>query len=385
MEDESCSFCDGVNLLWGKNAQGKSNILEGVYFFARGKSFRGAKEKELIKFGDSAAALSLTFHREGDVFPVELSAQIPAAGKKTLLRNGGKLASVRDMIGDFRAVLFCPAHLSLVSGAPAVRRSFMDIALSQLYPAYLENLAKYKRLLLQRNALIKDAQTKKIKPHEEIWQAYATQMADLACEIAAKRCAYMARLDLAVSELFENMTGGRETPKLVYRSELLQKGAFASDTADAADEVDEADEADERDAKNLIFTDGKDRIYRLLTENIDREIRNGATLFGIHKDDIAVKLNEKQAKLFASQGQQRSIALAMKLAEGEISKELGGEYPVFLLDDVLSELDGERRDFVLSKLRGRQIIVTSCEPELFGGGGADRLLHIENGKIMGTE
>lgn len=407
LEDESCSFCDGVNLLWGKNAQGKSNILEGVYFFARGKSFRGAKEKELIKFGGGAAYLSLTFQKDADTFPVELSAEIPAAGKKTLLRNGGKLPCVRDMIGDFRAVLFCPSHLSLVGGAPAVRRNFMDIALSQLYPAYLESLSKYKRLLLQRNALIKDCQIKKMRPGEEIWQAYAAQMTELACEIAAKRFAYMSRLNTSVHDIFQSMTGGRESPTLTYRSELLQKGFAAPEQESAAGaetesgtefgsaalsetdpmtaDIPYANESDEKTAADIIFTDGKSRIYKLLTENIDREIKNGATLFGIHKDDISVKLNEKQAKLFASQGQQRSIALAMKLAEGEISKEIGGEYPVFLLDDVLSELDGERRNFVLSKLHGRQIIVTSCEPELFYGGGADRLIHIENGKIMGTE
>ena len=165
VEDERCEFCDGVNLLWGRNAQGKSNMLEGVYFFARGKSFRGAKERELIGFGESSASLSLTFERESDRYPVTLGAEIPAAGKKVLSRNGGKLSGIRDMIGDFRAVLFCPMHLTLVSGGPAIRRGFMDIALSQLYPAYLESLTRYKKLLAQRNALIKDAGMK----NEQVW------------------------------------------------------------------------------------------------------------------------------------------------------------------------------------------------------------------------
>lgn len=361
VEDEVCDFCDGVNLLWGKNAQGKSNMLEGVYFFARGKSFRGAKEKELIRFGGEAARLSLDFRRDEDKFPVKLEALIPTAGRKLLSRNGGKLSGVRDMIGDFRAVLFSPTHLTLVSGGPAVRRNFMDIALSQLYPAYLESLSAYKRLLLQRNALIKDVQMKKILPSEEIWEAYALQMSALSAGIAQRRYEYMKELNCSVKELFSGMTGGREEPELIFHSEALPA-----------------------DPDN-IMTEGKDSVYRSLTENTEREIKYGATLFGIHKDDIAIKLNGKEAKLFASQGQQRSLALSMKLAEGEMSKKLGGEYPVFLLDDVLSELDSERREFVLSKLRGRQIIVTSCEPDLFSGGGADRLIHIENGKIIGTE
>ena len=361
VEDERCEFCDGVNLLWGRNAQGKSNMLEGVYFFARGKSFRGAKERELIGFGESSASLSLTFERESDRYPVTLGAEIPAAGKKVLSRNGGKLSGIRDMIGDFRAVLFCPMHLTLVSGGPAIRRGFMDIALSQLYPAYLESLTRYKKLLAQRNALIKDAGMKKLSPAPEIWEAYAEQMSILSADIASRRNAYMTELNVAVAELFASMTGGREEPSLSYHSEAL--------TEDPSE----------------IVTAGREAVFRALTENTDREIKYGATLFGVHKDDITVRLNGREARLFASQGQQRSLALSMKLAEGEMSKSIGGEYPVFLLDDVLSELDSERRDFVLSKLSGRQIIVTSCEPELFAGGGADKLIHIENGKIIGTE
>lgn len=361
IENETLELCPGVNLLWGRNAQGKSNMLEGVYFFARGKSFRGAKEKELILFGHDRSHISLDFERDGDTYPVNLDAVIPTAGKKTVSRNGGKLPGIRDMIGDFRAVLFCPMHLTLVSGGPAIRRNFMDIALSQLYPAYLESLTAYKRLLAQRNALIKEVQIRKTPPAKEIWEAYALQMAELSADICARRFAYMTDIDGAVAQLFSQMTGGRETPALSYRSEAL------------------TDDPDE------IRTAGRDSVYRSLCENTEREIKYGATLFGVHKDDIAVKLNGKEARLFASQGQQRSIALSMKLAEGEMSKKIGGEYPVFLLDDVLSELDGERREFVLSKLSGRQIIVTSCEPDLFSGGGADKLIHIENGRIIGTE
>ena len=353
--EEKCTFSDGVNLLWGQNAQGKSNMLEGVYFFARGRSFRGAKEKELIRFGESSAALSLEFQKERDTFPVNLGAVIPSAGKKAISRNGGKLGSVRDMIGDFRAVLFCPAHLTLVSGGPALRRSFMDIALCQLYPAYLDSFSRYKKILFQRNALIKDCGMKKISPGSEIWEVYAQQMSVLGADIARRRYEYMTKLELCVKDLFSQMTNGTEEPSVIYKSEAVTDG-----------------EAD------------TDSLFRSLTENVDREIKYGSTLFGIQKDDIAIKLNSREARIFASQGQQRSLALSMKLAEGEMSREIVGEYPVFLLDDVLSELDGERRSFVLSKLKERQIIVTSCEPDLFSGGGADKLIQIKNGKIIET-
>lgn len=361
IESESCSFSDGVNVLWGKNAQGKSNILEGIYFFARGRSFRGAKEKEMIRFQDSAARLQLEFSRDGEHYPVTLSASLPSDGRKTLFRNGAKLSGSKEMIGNFRAVLFCPAHLTLVSGGPALRRSFMDIALSQLYPAYLDSLSRYNRALSQRNALIKKAQTEKVKFDPVIWETYAEQMSAFGADVFLRRLEYMNELSAQVEKLFDSMTSGREKPSIAYRSSALGDG----------EEMRESSKA---------------KLFEALTANIDREIAFGATLYGVHKDDITVRLNGKDAKIYASQGQQRSLALSMKLAEGEMSKKISGEYPVFLLDDVLSELDGDRRAFILRNLSDRQLIVTSCEPDIFRSmDSSSRLIHIKDGSIAEVE
>lgn len=354
IDGERCEFADGVNVLWGRNAQGKSNTLEGIYFFARGRSFRGAKEKEMIAFGKKRASLSLEYICDGAEMPVTLAAELPAEGRKALFRGGARLSGAKEMIGEFRAVLFCPSHLMLIGGGPSLRRSFTDIALSQLYPVYLDSLSRYNRALIQRNALIKRAQTEKTDP--SLWEVYAEQLSVLGADIARRRCIYLGELESFVCDIFGDMTDGAEKPSLSYRSLLCRDGE--------------------------VTDDGRDRLYSALLAEKDREIRMGATLFGIHKDDIALKINGKEAKLYASQGQQRSLALAMKLAEGETSKRITGEYPVFLLDDVLSELDGRRRSFILSHLSGRQIIVTSCEPEIFTKDkGADRLIHIEKGKI----
>lgn len=364
IESETCRFCDGVNVLWGKNAQGKSNILEGIYFFARGRSFRGAKEKEMILFKKEMAELSLDFIKDTDKYPVTLTARIPAEGRKALFRNGAKLQSSKEMIGNFRAVLFCPAHLSLVGGGPALRRNFMDIALSQLYSSYLDSLSCYNRAMAQRNALIKKVQSMGGRnPYDTaIWETYAEQMAHHGARVFEKRLEYMSCLSEEIEKLFFEMTEGAEAPSVSYRSSVLGDG--------------------EEDIREM----GKAKLFSALTENIDREINFGSTLYGVHKDDIAVKLNGKDAKTYASQGQQRSLALSMKLAEGELSKKIGGEYPVFLLDDVLSELDAHRRKFVLQSLRDRQLIVTSCEPDIFRSmdTGA-RLLHTENGKIINID
>lgn len=364
IESETCSFADGVNVLWGKNAQGKSNILEGIYFFARGRSFRGAKEKEMIRFKDSEAELNLDFIRDNDKYPVNLGAKIPREGKKILFRNNAKLQSSKEMIGQFRAVLFCPAHLSLVSGGPALRRSFMDIAISQLYPAYLDSLSRYNRALIQRNALIKKAQSEgKNAIDSFIWETYAEQMATFGADVFLRRLEYMKELSASIEELFFKMTEGREKPTLSYRSSALGEG----------------------DSQELL-ENAKTKLFDSLMANISKEIHMGSTLYGTHKDDIYVRLNGKDAKIYASQGQQRSLALSMKLAEGELSRKISGEYPVFLLDDVLSELDSDRRSFVLSNLSKRQLIVTSCEPDIFRSmGKASRLLHTENGRIVSVD
>lgn len=313
----------------------------------------------MIRFGEKQAQLSLTFQKDGAEYPVTLEADLPHAGKKILRRSGARLSGVREMIGTFRAVLFCPLHLSLVGGGPALRRSFLDIALSQLYPAYLDSLSRYNRILAQRNALIKSGFT----GDAAVWEVYARQMAQLGADIAARRYAYMQKLEGHVADIFAGMTAGKEIPRLVYQS-----GALPEEKLDSGE----------------IRVAGEKRLFAALTGSVERELRYGATLYGIHKDDISIRLNDREAKAYASQGQQRSLALAMKLAEGEMAKAVGGEYPVFLLDDVLSELDGQRREFILRSLTGRQIIVTACEPAYFGTGAADavQMLHVQDGKIL---
>ncbi len=356
VERENLSLGEGVNVIYGDNAQGKSNMLEGLYFFARGRSFRGAREKELIRFGEKSCSLELTFSSENRKNPIVLSAEIPAQGKKILCRNGARLTGIKEMMGNFRAVLFCPAHLSLVDGGPAMRRSFLDIALGQLYPAYIDSLSDYNRTLAQRGAILKEAQSAKVDPY--LLDVYAKRLAAEGARLAARRWAYVLELSEAVAEIFSDMTEGREVPSLAYKCDFIDEGMS---------EVE-------------IVSEGEKRLYSMLCESLDRDIRYGATSYGVHRDDIAVKLNSKEAKLFASQGQKRSVALAMKLSEGEISKKLTGEYPVFLLDDVLSELDMSRRRFIMSRLCGRQIIVTSCEDTLFEGDGVN-FIHVRGGRV----
>ncbi len=339
-------FSPEVNVLWGMNAQGKSNILEGIYYFARGRSFRGVRDRDLIMFGAGHADFELEFTRGTSETKVTLTAQIPSVGKKKLLRNGAPLRGSAEMLGAFRAVLFCPAHLSIIDGGPGERRAFLDIAIAQTSQSYVYYLSNYRRFLTERNALLKRyASGIKVTPEE--WETYAEQLSLAAARIHSERKRYCAEMTGDVVEYFREMTSGREEPCLRYVTHM-----GASDDP----------EAEEFDCAATL--------KQKLTQNIEREAAAGATLWGPHKDDISVTVNGKEARLFASQGQRRSIALAMKLAEGEISRRLTGEYPVFLLDDVFSELDADRRSFIMEKLRGRQIIVTSCEPTVIPEGTA---------------
>lgn len=157
MSECAVSLGEGVNVLWGMNAQGKSNILEGIYYFARGRSFRGAKDRELIRFGSDFTRATLSFRRDGYENDTVLEAVIPKNGKKHLFRGGAPLSSPSEMMGSFRAVLFCPAHLSMVTGGPLERRTFMDIAISQLSGTYLSCLRRYAKVLAERNTLLKNA------------------------------------------------------------------------------------------------------------------------------------------------------------------------------------------------------------------------------------
>lgn len=315
------ALCDGVNVFVGDNAQGKTNALEGIYYFARGKSFRGARDRELIRLGSDSAALELEFsdaHRRRH-HEILLEVGHPRICKK----EGIAVRRMSEFIGAFRAVLFSPEHLSIVKDGPSERRNFADIAISQLSPSYVSALSRYQKLLISRNSLLKEPQAIDFDGTLEV---LTLQLAREAAVISEHREKYFSRLSVEVDALLSDMTGGRERVSVSYN--------------DARSEQEYID----------IFKKGR-----------EKEIRAGVTLYGAHKDDILIALNGKDARVYASQGQQRSIALAMKLAEGEISRAESGEYPVFLLDDILSELDEKRKRYVLEGLDGRQVVITACE------------------------
>ena len=353
IESAKLSFCEGVNILAGENAQGKTNLLEAIFYASVGRSFRGASAAQVIKFEQESADINIAFcdrKREQDIH-----VRIFKDKKRVFEKNGVKADKLSDIVGSFRAVLFCPEHLSLIKDGPSERRAFLDMAIGQLYPSYIRSLQNFNNALKQRNALIKNAYADRATFDSTV-ELWSEQIANESANIAAMRLEYVRRAQKHISKFFGEMTQGEEIPVVTYHGDA------------GLPEEEYADKQKVREA-----------YMRLLSSSYEREIAQGATLFGIHKDDIDVKLNGKSARIYASQGQQRSLALAMKLAEGEICREEFGDHPVFLFDDVLSELDGTRRDYLINRMNEKQVIMTTCEPEALKSMIAGVRIRVENG------
>ncbi|MBO5091023.1 MAG: DNA replication/repair protein RecF [Clostridia bacterium] len=352
IDKEIIEFSDGINVIYGENAQGKTNILEGIYLFARGKSFRAFKDKELIKFDKNIAYAKMEFQVKDD--KTTLGVEIPKNQVKKFYRNKVKVNKTAEIIGEFRAVLFCPSHLGIIKDAPATRRKFIDVAISQLRPVYLKMMTRYNQVLEERNAILKMMPEERAQ-NLELIDIYSEELASLCADIADIRNEYIKKLDYWVKIFFDEMTKGQESPKITYEANV--------------------NENDFENRESL-----KNRYLNLLKNNKEREFKYGATLFGIHKDDLKIEINGKDSRLYSSQGQQRSLALAMKMAEGEISREQKGEYPVFLFDDVLSELDDNRKAYILSNIKNRQVIITACDKSVFENSEGCNFINIENGQ-----
>jgi DNA replication and repair protein RecF len=339
IENAEIELSPGVNLFLGNNAEGKTNALEGIYLMAAGKSFRTSRERELVRFGKNFFEVTLEMRdirREQELYFKAYSSEIPQ--RRECRKNQVPISRISDLVGVFRAVLFCPEHLAIVKAGPSERRNFLDIALCQLRPIYLKALQRYNKILAQRNALLKQLAENNGEPG--LLDIYSEQLAREAALIYRTRDAYIKRLESYIKRFFDELSDASERgekPELSYKNSL-------------------------KTTESLSETEAYEGYLKALTANTAREIAAGATLYGSHKDDIEICLNGREARLFASQGQQRSIALAMKLGEGEISMEYSGEYPVFLFDDVLSELDPNRQKFLMSRLGDRQVIMTACSP-----------------------
>ncbi len=322
----------GVNVIYGENAQGKTNILEAIWLMTGLKSFRGSKDAELLKFNEEIAKLKLKF---SDNLRNKETQLIFAEKKKNIFHNGVNLKSSGELVGSFYAVIFSPDHLSLIKNGPSERRRFLDTAICQLRPSYASALANYKRVLVQRNALLKDLHLN--SQLYDMLESWNYQLAKFSSLIIIERLKYIEDLSEYSKEIYNGISENKERFNIKYS---------------LSGEI----------GNNASLEDIYNNQLKLIKESIKDDILAKSTTIGPHRDDIEILLNGVSARSYGSQGQQRSCALALKLGESEIVKKKTGETPVALLDDVMSELDEKRQDYVLNRIKDRQVFLTCCDP-----------------------
>ncbi|HEY8345797.1 MAG TPA: DNA replication/repair protein RecF [Symbiobacteriaceae bacterium] len=325
----SVQFSPGLNVLYGDNAQGKTNLLEAVAFLATGRSHRTSRDQELIREGaQSLLARAWVVRRTGEL-QVEVTLGLHI--RKRVKINGVAESRIARLVGNLAVVFFSPDDLQLIKGGPALRRRFLDVELSQISQAYLHYLMAYNRTLAQRNILLKQE-----APDPALLAVYDEQLASAGAQLVVRRAQAVQRLTELASRYHGMLSEGKESLSLTYQSEGLNPGG------------------------GLTWEEVAGRLHGLLQQRRKEELRRQVTLVGPHRDDVAFTINRRDARLYASQGQQRTAVLALKLAELEYMKEEIGEYPVLLLDDVASELDPHRRHYLLSAVDAGVQTLLSC-------------------------
>ncbi len=344
--DERVEFSDGLNVVFGKNAQGKTNCAEAVFYLCTGISPRSRRDKQLIRRGEQCAEISA--EAEGRYGKMLISAKITETGREFKL-NGNKITRNADILGNLFSVFFSPHELRLIQDGPDERRRFLNVSISQLSRPYYTALSRYNKILEQRNNLLKSRSLEAVYDSLPVWDE---QLCKYAAVVASKRAEYIEMLSPLAKEAHSYLTDGAE--KLCISPEKKYKGSAA---------------------------ELETRLFAELSANYERDIRLGYTASGPHRDDIDIEINGDDAKTYASQGQTRTAALSIKLAEVEIFKRLSGEYPVLILDDVMSELDLPRRKKLVERTSGLQTILTCTHAERVLYGRETRKIRIDGGKV----
>ena len=333
---ETFSFVPGVNLIVGDNAQGKTNLLESIFYLSVGKSFRTRKEKELIQMGADFADLSAKLYSYGR--KQDLRAILFANRRKRQLYLGGvREKSMANLAGIMTTVLFCPEDLMILKGGAMTRRRFLDYGLCQLRPNYQKALTEYQRLYDHKSRILKNYQGN--SGLLEALPEFNYRMAQVGAILISYRAKFMASLTSLTEEIHRDFSGGLEHLSIVYQTVSTVQDPLAP--------------------KSVLL----EEILKHNETHREAELRCGQCLTGPHKDDFDVSLDGVSLKAYGSQGQTRTAAISLKLAQRQVMKEDTGQEPILLLDDVLSELDPGRQDFILNQIQSGQVFITCCEKD----------------------
>lgn len=352
-EDFSAEFAPGVNVICGENAQGKTNLLEAIGFLSGAKSHRARGDKELISFHRDSGTITAAAESRDREFLIE--AQLFRGARRKLFVNHVKCKTAGELAGIVRTVLFCPEDLALIKAGAAERRSFLDGAICQLRPRYGEALAQYNRLLEHKTRILRDWEQN--PGLLAVLEDFNEAMARAGALVVHYRAHFVRKLAEQAAAIQTEFSGGRETLAVSYKTVSTIDDPLKP-TTELYEDI---------------------RTHQKSHERAELEARS--CLSGPHKDDLLTEINGQPARQFASQGQTRTTALSLKLAERQLFMEDTGEWPVLLLDDVLSELDARRQDFVLRHITGGQVFITGCDiPD--GEFPDGKLFRIEKGKLL---
>lgn len=357
------NFNPNLNIFIGGNAQGKTNILEALNLIVRGTSYRTNDDKQLINWNNKVSYLLGDINKENENFQVSMSLEkiIEDLNKSKLI----KIIKINQNIQrksflnkEFKGVIFSPEHLQIIKGSPSLRRKFLDEQISQIYPLYHRHLLDYYRILGHRNNIFKKNDNKKeLKENLLIWDP---RLIERGAFLILTRIKFLKKISCLADKFHQEITKGKEKLKLIYQSNVL---------------------GDHKEEISFISETFKDKVKKYK----EKEIKRKTTLYGPHRDDFLVYINKANAALYGSQGQQRTSILSLKLAEVDLIKEREGVYPIFLLDDVMSELDKERRHFLLELIINKKVqtFITSISLNYFNDNIKEKgkIFRVEEGKV----
>ena len=331
----------GINIFYGNNAQGKTNIIEAIFMSAIGKSFRTNKDSELIQFGKNSASIDINYEnsdREGKI-------NIEISDKKRVKINDIPLKKLSEILGKIYVVLFTPDDINILKGSPSNRRKFLNIMISQLRPLYMFALSEYTNAMNQRNSYLK--QIKLENRAEDMLDIWDMKLAELGMKIYSYRKEFIEKISEKIQNVHSKITNNNEKIEIAYNFECKNKQEYIEN----------------------------------LRENRKIDIIKGITSYGVHRDDFYININNNLISAYGSQGQHRTAILSLKISELQIIYDEVGEYPILLLDDFMSELDNERRINLLENINNNQVIIT-CTDKNFFKGIKSKLYNVQNGKII---
>ncbi len=346
---DNLEFDEKLNIIYGNNAQGKTNILEAIYMFSLGKSNRSAKDTDLIKFGEETSQIDMDFISKTRL--CSGSIKIEKGKRKKISINDIPIRKNSELVGNLNVVFFGPEYLSLIREGPKMRRKNLDVMICQLKPAYLTAVSDYKRLNEQKSRLLKNERI-----DTTLLDVLNEKILDLAVYISTVRFDYIKKVEKIAQQIQLEVSGGNENLTMNYITSGIR-----------------------------ITEDNVGNLSVLSAESMlklrEREIKYRECIFGPHRDDIEFCINDNDLKYFGSQGQQKTSILVQKIAEVELMREEKGEYPILLLDDIMSELDTLRQDFILNKINKGQIFITCTDSEKFKNVKSGRFIRIDKGEM----